>query len=73
MADGYKLITEILISKRIKAILTGKRRTMMSGIMIIAVGICLIVLSVILFAASLFYRRTAGNRIQERLIEEYGK
>lgn len=43
----------------------------MTGIMIIAVGIGMAVLSVVLFVVSIIYRRTAGRKIQEELKREY--
>ncbi len=43
----------------------------MSGVMILAAGIGMVVLSVFLFAASLVYRRTAGRKIREELMRDY--
>lgn len=43
----------------------------MSGIMIIAAGIGMVVLSVSLFAVSIVYRRTAGRKIREELKRDY--
>ncbi len=45
----------------------------MSGSMAIVVGIGLIVFSAILLAFSFIYKKTEGKRIQEKLVEEYGK
>lgn len=44
----------------------------MSGIMIMAAGIGMAVLSVILFIVSMVYRKTAGRKISEELKREYG-
>ena len=43
----------------------------MSGIMIMAAGIGMAVLSVILFVVSIVYRKTAGKKIREELKREY--
>ncbi len=43
----------------------------MSGMMIVAAGIGMTVFSVILFAVSIVYRKTAGRRIREELMREY--
>lgn len=43
----------------------------MSGVMIVAAGIGMMVLSAALFAVSIVYRRTAGRKIREELKREY--
>lgn len=43
----------------------------MSGIVVLGLGIGIIVLSVVLFAASVVYKKTAGRRIREELKKEY--
>ena len=43
----------------------------MSGVIVFMAGIGMIVLAVILFAASIVYRRTAGKRIGKELKQEY--
>lgn len=43
----------------------------MSGMMIAVAGIGMTVFSVILFAVSIVYRKTAGRRIREELMREY--
>lgn len=43
----------------------------MSGTIILGAGIGLIVLSVVLLAASIVYRNTTGKKIREELEEEY--
>lgn len=45
----------------------------MSGSMTIAVGISLIMFSVILLVINFIYKKTEGKKIQEKLVEEYGK
>ncbi len=45
----------------------------MNGIVVIVAGIGMVVLSVALFVVSLVYRRTAGKRIREELVGEYGE
>ncbi len=43
----------------------------MSGMTLVIIGICLILVSVVLFAASIIYRRTKGKKIREFLAKEY--
>lgn len=43
----------------------------MSGIIVFIAGIGMIALAVILFAAAIVYRKTAGMRIREELKHEY--
>lgn len=43
----------------------------MSGMMIVAAGIGLLVFSVILCVASIIYRRTTGRRIKEEIMRDY--
>ena len=43
----------------------------MSGMMILAAGIGMVVLSVLLFGASIVYRQTAGRQIREELAKDY--
>lgn len=43
----------------------------MSGVIIVAAGIGMMVLSVALLIASIVYRRTAGRKIREELKREY--
>lgn len=43
----------------------------MNGMMITAVGIGMVALSLILFAASVVYRKTVGRRIRAELMREY--
>ncbi|MCM1124343.1 MAG: hypothetical protein NC416_17325 [Eubacterium sp.] len=43
----------------------------MSGIIVLTVGMIMIALAVILFAAGIIYRRTAGRKIREELKREY--
>lgn len=43
----------------------------MGGIVITGIGIGMIVLAVILFIASVVYRKTTGRRIREELGREY--
>lgn len=45
----------------------------MTGIIIIMIGISTVMLSAILFIVSLVYRKTAGKRIREELVGEYGE
>lgn len=52
--------------------LQGSSREMkMSGIIVFISGISMIALAVILFAAGIIYRKTAGKRICEELKDEY--
>lgn len=43
----------------------------MSGMMILAAGIGMVVLSLFLFIASMVYRQTAGRRIREEIMRDY--
>ncbi len=43
----------------------------MNGIMLLIIGICLGILSVILFIASIIYRQTAGRKIRKNLKRDY--
>lgn len=43
-----------------------------SGVIILAIGISMMVFAVILFIISIVYRKTAGKRIREELGKEYG-
>lgn len=43
----------------------------MSGTIVFIAGITMIALAVILFAADIIYRRTAGRKIREELKSEY--
>lgn len=43
----------------------------MGGIVILGLGIGMIVLSAVLFVASVVYKKTAGKRIREELKREY--
>ena len=43
----------------------------MSGIIVFIAGIGMIALAVILFAAGIIYRKTAGKRVREELKHEY--
>ncbi len=48
-----------------------KEEIFMSGTIILGIGIGLVVLSVVVFAISIIYRKTAGKRIREELKKEY--
>lgn len=43
----------------------------MSGVVILAAGIGMVLFSVILFIASIVYRQTAGKKIREALSRDY--
>ncbi len=43
----------------------------MSGIVILAVGIGMVLLSAVLFMVSIIYRQTAGKKIREALSRDY--
>ncbi len=43
----------------------------MSGTLILAIGIGMLVLSVVILIASMIYQKTAGKRIREELKREY--
>lgn len=47
------------------------RRRKMSGMVILAVGIGMVLLSVTLFIVSIIYRQTAGKKIREALSQDY--
>ena len=47
------------------------RGLVMSGTVIVGVGIGMIVLSVVLSIASIMYRKTSGKRIKQELQNEY--
>lgn len=43
----------------------------MSGVIVFMAGVGMIVIAVILFAAGIVYRKTAGKRIRKELKQEY--